>query len=141
MLNQNPYQPPDIKEPILPSINENIERKNWGFKFTLFLSFIWLSILPFVWAFNFIERYEVSFHLALLSFRPELISVFPSALLLIATWKYQKWAIWGLFIGTLALPLLKFTLGGFPSNAHWIVGSFLLLSLALRLRFLLKMKE
>ncbi|MDR3479894.1 MAG: hypothetical protein P4L91_04195 [Burkholderiaceae bacterium] len=138
MQNYNPYEPPKIKSDVVSPVNRAIG-KNLGFKFTIGLSFVWLVVLPFVWAFNFSKRFDLSYYLAFLSYRPELICVIPSAILLVATWKFRKWAVSGLFVGAFLLPIMKISLGGFPSNSSWIVGSFLFFSLSLRLRFLLKL--
>lgn len=110
---------------------------NKGYRFTIVLAFIWVVLLPFFWTYRLSVEFGLTAGLAFLAYRPELVAVAPCAILLAGAWKKKTWAITGLGIGALSLPLLKVTLGGAPTDA-WTVGAFLFICLALRLWFLLK---
>lgn len=110
--------------------------RNTGYRITILLSFAYIVTLPFLWAYRISVEYDLSATAAFLAYRPELLAVGPSALLLIGAWRLRRWAVPGLFAGAFGLALLKATLGGFPDA--WKLGSFLLVCLAFRLRFLLR---
>jgi hypothetical protein len=101
------------------------------------LTFAWAVLLPFLWMFRISVDFNLSANTAFLAYRPELIAVAPSAVLLIGAWCLRSWAVPGLFVGAFGLALLKATLGGAPTDA-WKLGGFLFICLALRLSFLLK---
>lgn len=110
--------------------------RNKGYRITILLTFAYIVILPFFWAYRISVEYALQANTAFLAYRPELIAVAPSAFLLIGAWRLRRWAVPGLFAGAFGLALLKATLGGFPDA--WKLGSFLLVCLAFRLRFLLR---
>jgi hypothetical protein len=110
---------------------------NKGYRFTIGLAFIWMVLLPFLWAYRLSVEFGLTAALAFLAYRPELVAVAPCAILLAGAWQKKSWAIPGLGVGALCLPLLKVALGGAPTDA-WVIGAFLFICLALRLHFLLK---
>jgi hypothetical protein len=111
--------------------------RNTGYRITIMLTFAWAVLLPFLWMFRISVDFNLSANTAFLAYRPELIAVAPSAVLLIGAWCLRSWAVPGLFVGAFGLALLKATLGGAPTDA-WKLGGFLFICLALRLSFLLK---
>jgi hypothetical protein len=114
--------------------------RNTGYRITILLTFAWAVLLPFLWMFRISIEFNLSANTAFLAYRPELVAVAPSAVLLVGAWRLRSWAVPGLFIGAFGMALLKATLGGAPTDA-WKLGGFLFICLALRLTFLLKQER
>jgi hypothetical protein len=107
------------------------------YRITVLLGFAWSVLLPFVWTLHLSHEYDLTLRIALLGYRPELLAVLPSAILLGGAWRLRRWAVPGLCIGALGLPLLKAALGGVPTDA-WAIGGFLFVCIALRLWWMLR---
>lgn len=106
--------------------------KNKGYRITVSLAFAWTVVLLFVWAYRLSIEFGVTGSLAFLAYRPEFLAVLPCAVLLVGAWQMRRWAIPGLCLGALGLPVLKRALGGAYYGA-WVVGTSLFACLALRL--------
>jgi hypothetical protein len=90
-------------------------------------------------ALNLRSQYGLTPELTFLAYRPELISAFPLALLLVGAWLKRSWAVPGLILAAIIGPLLKFSLGGVPTAAWWI-NAVLFWGLGLHLHRQLKQK-
>ena len=60
--------------------------QNTGYRITIMLTFAWAVLLPFLWMFRISVEFNLSANTAFLAYRPELIAVAPSAVLLIGAW-------------------------------------------------------
>jgi len=108
-----------------------------GYRIAVLIAFTWTVVLPFLWMFNMSAEFNLPRSFAFSAYRTELVATLPCAILLGGAWRLKSWAMPGLYLGALGLPLLKASLGGVRTDA-WPVGAFLFICLALRLRFLLK---
>lgn len=106
-----------------------------GYRATVCLAFGCTVLLPFLWAYNFSVQFGLDTKMVLYAYRPELIAVVPCAILLVAAWRMRRWAAPGLCIAAAGMPLLKWSLGGAPTDA-WKIDGFLFVCLALRLWFI-----
>jgi len=111
--------------------------KHKRYRITIVFAFTWTVLLPFLWAYRLSLEFGLTPGLVFLAYQAELLAVLPCAVLLAGAWQQKPWAISGLWIGAFGLPLLKLILGDVSAGA-WVVGAFLFIYLALRLRSLIK---
>src|ERR1022692_3919960 len=93
--------------------------KHVGLKIVIGFAFVCSVVMPIFWACNLSQRFSLSYHQAYLAYRPELIALLPSAIVLAGAWLHRSWATYGLFAVAAFLLLLKFTLGGVTSFGAW----------------------
>jgi hypothetical protein len=97
------------------------------YKAWLLLTFIFVVILPYFWAYDMSSRFDVGYSAGLRAFMPDIVMSLLALIGLIGLYNNYKYAIGYILIVALVLsPLLKLTMGG-ASFGAMAIGSVALI--------------
>jgi hypothetical protein len=104
-------------------------KKETQFRIVVIIAACWIILMPPIWAKVLSSRFGFEYFEFLAFYIPELVVAAACLILLPAAWARKGWAVGGLVLAAVLLPILKHFIGS-PTYSVWFISSVLMLLVA-----------